>query len=40
MRAHSAQRAALLALLLCASALLYFGALWACRLKLRQFLRR
>lgn len=40
LRAHSLQRAGLLALLLAASAALYFGALWACGLKLRQLLRR
>lgn len=40
LRAHSVQRAGLLALLLCASAVLYFGALWACGLKLRDLLRR
>lgn len=40
LRAHSMQRAGLLALLLCASAVLYFGTLWACRLRLRQFFRR
>ncbi|WP_367065268.1 murein biosynthesis integral membrane protein MurJ [Oryzisolibacter sp. LB2S] len=40
LRAHSMQRVGLLALLLCASALLYFGALWACGLKPRELLRR
>ena len=40
LRAHSLQRAGLLALLLGASAAIYFGALWACGLKLRQLLRR
>lgn len=40
MRATSARRAGLLALLMAAAALLYFGALWAAGLKLRQMLRR
>ena len=38
--AHSLQRAALLAALLCAAALLYFAVLWATGLKLRETLRR
>ncbi|MBS0392415.1 MAG: murein biosynthesis integral membrane protein MurJ [Proteobacteria bacterium] len=40
LRAHSVQRAGLLGLLLCAAAILYFGALWACGLRLRELLRR
>ena len=40
MRAHAGQRAGLLALVLCAAVALYFGALWAAGLKLRQMLRR
>ena len=40
MRATSVRRAGLLALLMAAAALLYFGALWAAGLKLRQMLRR
>ncbi len=40
MRATSLQRTGLLALLMVASALLYFGALWAAGLKLRRMLRR
>jgi putative peptidoglycan lipid II flippase len=40
MRSRSGQRAGLLALVLCASVVLYFGALWAAGLKLRQMLRR
>ena len=40
MRAASAKRAGLLALMMAAAALLYFGALWATGLKLRQMLRR
>jgi putative peptidoglycan lipid II flippase len=40
MRAQSGQRAGLLALVLCASVALYFGALWAAGLQLRQMLRR
>jgi len=40
LRAHGMQRAGLLALLLCAAAMLYFGALWACGLKPRELLRR
>jgi len=40
LRATELRRAGLLALLLCAAVLLYFGALWACGLRLRQLLRR
>jgi putative peptidoglycan lipid II flippase len=40
MRSRSGQRAGLLALVLCASVVLYFGALWAAGLKLRQMIRR
>lgn len=40
MRAQSLQRVGLLAALMAASAVLYFGALWAAGLKLRQMLRR
>ncbi len=40
LRAHSGQRAALLAAILVAAMVLYFGALWAAGLKLRQLLRR
>jgi len=40
LRAHAGQRVALLAAVLAAAALLYFGALWAAGLKLRQLLRR
>ena len=40
LRAHSAQRVLLLAGLMAAAAALYFGALWAAGLKLRQMLRR
>ncbi|WP_404299547.1 murein biosynthesis integral membrane protein MurJ [Alicycliphilus denitrificans] len=40
LRADSVQRAGLLALLLCAAVMLYFGALWACGLKPRELLRR
>ena len=40
MRAHSAQRAGLLALLMCAAAALYFGVLRVAGLQLRQMLRR
>lgn len=40
LRSQSLQRAGLLALLLCASAAIYFGALWACGLRLRLLLRR
>jgi putative peptidoglycan lipid II flippase len=39
MRAQSAQRIALLAGLLAGAAAIYFGALWAAGLKLRQFLK-
>ena len=38
--AHGLQRAALLAALLCAAAVLYFAVLWATGLKLRETLRR
>ena len=37
---HLPLRQGLLALVLCASVVLYFGALWAAGLKLRQMLRR
>jgi putative peptidoglycan lipid II flippase len=37
MRAHSAQRAGLMALLLLASGAIYFAALWAAGLKVREF---
>jgi putative peptidoglycan lipid II flippase len=37
MRAHSLQRAGLMASLLAASAAIYFAALWAAGLKLREF---
>ena len=40
LRVHSGKRAGLLALVLCASVALYFGALWAAGLQLRQMLRR
>ena len=40
MRAHSLQRAGLMALLLFASVAIYFVALWAGGLKLRQFVTR
>lgn len=40
LRAHEAQRAGWLAVLLAGAAVLYFGALWAAGLKLRQLLRR
>ena len=40
MRAQSLQRVGLLAALMAASAVIYFGALWAAGLKLRQMLRR
>ena len=40
LRAHAGQRVALLAAVLAAAVLLYFGALWAAGLKLRQLLRR
>ena len=40
MRAQSLQRVGLLAALMAASAVLYFGALWAAGLKLRKMLRR
>ncbi|SFD35503.1 putative peptidoglycan lipid II flippase [Paracidovorax konjaci] len=40
LRAHEAQRAGWLALLLLGGVALYFGALWAAGLKLRQLLRR
>ena len=40
LRAQSLRRAGLLALLMGASAAIYFGALWACGLKLRQILHR
>ncbi|WP_114968830.1 murein biosynthesis integral membrane protein MurJ [Rhodoferax ferrireducens] len=40
MRSESIKRIGLLALILTASAAIYFGALWAAGLKLRQFLRR
>ena len=40
LRAHSLERAGLLALLLGVAIVLYFGALWACGLKPREFLRR
>ena len=40
LRAHAGQRVALLAGVLAAAVLLYFGALWAAGLKLRQLLRR
>jgi len=38
MRAHSLQRAGLMAAMLAASAAIYFAALWASGMKLRQFL--
>jgi putative peptidoglycan lipid II flippase len=40
LRTTELRRAGLLALLLCTAVLLYFGALWACGLRLRQLLRR
>ena len=40
MRAHSAKRVGLLALLMCAAAVLYFGVLRVAGLQLRQMLRR
>ncbi len=40
LRAHSLERAGLLALLLGVAIVLYFGALWACGLKPRELLRR
>jgi putative peptidoglycan lipid II flippase len=40
LRAHSVQRVLLMAALMTAAAALYFGALWAAGLKLRQMLRR
>ena len=40
MRSHSLQRVGLLAALMAAAAVLYFGALWAAGLKLRKMLRR
>jgi putative peptidoglycan lipid II flippase len=40
MRAHSLQRAALMASLLAASGAIYFAALWAAGLKLRDFVTR
>jgi putative peptidoglycan lipid II flippase len=40
MRAHSLQRAGLLALLVAAAALLYFAVLWVGGLRLRSLLRR
>jgi putative peptidoglycan lipid II flippase len=40
MRAHSLQRAALMAAMLAASGAIYFVALWAAGLKLRQFVTR
>jgi putative peptidoglycan lipid II flippase len=40
MRAHSLQRAGLLALLVVAAALLYFAVLWVGGLRLRSLLRR
>jgi putative peptidoglycan lipid II flippase len=40
MRAHSMQRVGLMALMLMGSAAIYFVALWAGRLKLRQFVAR
>lgn len=40
LRAHEGQRAGLLALLMGGAAVLYFGALWAAGLKLRELLRR
>ena len=40
LRAHGARRAALLAGVLAAAMAVYFGALWAAGLKLRQLLRR
>ena len=40
MRGQTLQRIGLLAALMAAAAVLYFGALWAAGLKLRQLLRR
>ena len=40
MRAHSAKRVGLLALLMCAAAVLYFGVLRVAGLQLRHMLRR
>jgi len=40
LRAHEGQRAGILALLMGGAAALYFGALWAAGLKLRELLRR
>ncbi|PVY65947.1 putative peptidoglycan lipid II flippase [Paracidovorax citrulli] len=40
MRAHEAQRVGWLAVFLAGAAVLYFGALWAAGMKLRQLLRR
>ena len=40
MRAQSLQRVGLLAAVMVAAVVLYFGALWAAGLKLRQMLRR
>ena len=40
LRAHSGQRVLLLLALMVAAAVVYFGALWAAGLKLRQMLRR
>ena len=40
MRAHSLQRAGLLALLVVAAAAVYFAVLWAGGLRLRSLLRR
>jgi putative peptidoglycan lipid II flippase len=40
MRSESLKRVGLLALVMVASAVIYFTALWASGLKLRQFLRR
>ena len=40
LRAHSGQRVLLLLGLMAAAAVVYFGALWAAGLKLRQMLRR
>ena len=40
MKAQRLQRIGLLAAMMAAAAVLYFGALWAAGLKLRQLLRR
>jgi putative peptidoglycan lipid II flippase len=40
MRGQSLKRIGLLALVMLGSAAIYFGALWAAGLKLRQFIRR